>query len=111
MPRPLDPVSLQHYVAVCEEGNIARAAARECLVPSALSKRLAALEVGRLDMVRGFLGSGGNDAPQLGDPGIGSHLVGRDGVRVALGNHRAFLAEGPGAAEPLVRSRVFAQEY
>ncbi|MBL8363239.1 MAG: LysR family transcriptional regulator [Rubrivivax sp.] len=44
MPRPLDPVSLQHYVAVCEEGNIARAAARECLVPSALSKRLAALE-------------------------------------------------------------------
>lgn len=44
MSRPLDPVSLQHFVAVCEEGNIARAAARESLVASALSKRLAALE-------------------------------------------------------------------
>lgn len=45
MSRPLDPVSLQHFVAVCEEGNIARAAERESLVPSALSKRLASLEV------------------------------------------------------------------
>jgi len=44
MSRPLDPVSLQHFVAVCEEGSIARAAARESLVASALSKRLAALE-------------------------------------------------------------------
>lgn len=44
MPRPLDPVSLQHFIAVCEEGNIARAAARESLVASALSKRMSALE-------------------------------------------------------------------
>jgi DNA-binding transcriptional LysR family regulator len=44
MQRPLDPVSLQHFVAVCEEGSIARAAQREALVPSALSKRIAALE-------------------------------------------------------------------
>jgi len=44
MQRPLDPVSLQHFVAVCEEGNIARAAERESLVASALSKRIAALE-------------------------------------------------------------------
>ena len=44
MTRPLDPVSLQHFVAVCEEGNIARAAQRESLVASALSKRIAALE-------------------------------------------------------------------
>jgi DNA-binding transcriptional LysR family regulator len=44
MSRPLDPVSLQHFVAVCEEGNIARAAARESLVASALSKRVSALE-------------------------------------------------------------------
>lgn len=43
-PRPLDPVSLQHFVAVCEEGSIARAAEREALVASALSKRMAALE-------------------------------------------------------------------
>jgi DNA-binding transcriptional LysR family regulator len=44
MDRPLDPVSLQHFVAVCEEGSIARAAAREAMVASALSKRMAALE-------------------------------------------------------------------
>jgi DNA-binding transcriptional LysR family regulator len=44
MPRPLDPISLQLFVAVCEERSIARAAERESLVASALSKRLAALE-------------------------------------------------------------------
>ena len=44
MQRPIDPVSLQHFVAICEEGNIARAADRESLVASALSKRIAALE-------------------------------------------------------------------
>lgn len=44
MSRPLDPVTLKHFVAVCEEGSIARAAVREALVASALSKRLAALE-------------------------------------------------------------------
>lgn len=44
MTRPIDPVSLQLFVAVCEEGSIARAAEREALVPSALSKRIGALE-------------------------------------------------------------------
>lgn len=44
MPRDFDPVSLRLFVAICEEGHIARAAEREALVPSALSKRLAALE-------------------------------------------------------------------
>src|SRR5258706_7002502 len=44
MQRPIDPLSLQYFVAVCEEGNIARAAERESLVASALSKRIAALE-------------------------------------------------------------------
>lgn len=44
MARTLDPVSLQLFVAVCEEGSLARAAQREALVPSALSKRIAALE-------------------------------------------------------------------
>jgi DNA-binding transcriptional LysR family regulator len=44
MSRPLDPISLKHFVAVCEEGSIARAAEREALVASALSKRIAALE-------------------------------------------------------------------
>ena len=44
MARHLDTVSLQHFVAVCEEGSIARAAAREAVVASAVSKRIAALE-------------------------------------------------------------------
>jgi DNA-binding transcriptional LysR family regulator len=44
MTRPLDPVSLQLFVAVCEEGSLARAADREALVASALSKRISALE-------------------------------------------------------------------
>jgi DNA-binding transcriptional LysR family regulator len=44
MNRPLDPVSLRYFVAVCEEGSIARAASREAMVASALSKRVLALE-------------------------------------------------------------------
>lgn len=44
MARPLDSVSLQLFVAVCEEGSLARAAAREAVVPSAASKRIASLE-------------------------------------------------------------------
>jgi DNA-binding transcriptional LysR family regulator len=39
-----DPVTLRLFVAVCEEGNIARAAQREAIVPSAISKRIAAME-------------------------------------------------------------------
>ena len=35
----------------------------ENALEAALRERLGALEVGRLEMVRGFLGSGGNDAP------------------------------------------------
>jgi DNA-binding transcriptional LysR family regulator len=42
--RPFDPVSLRMFVAVCEERNIARAAEREAIVASAVSKRMAALE-------------------------------------------------------------------
>ena len=44
MQRPLDPVTLRLFVAVCEEGHIARAAEREAIVASAVSKRLGALE-------------------------------------------------------------------
>ena len=44
MTRHLDPVSLRLFVAVCEERNIARAAARESLVASAVSKRIGAIE-------------------------------------------------------------------
>lgn len=44
MAKSLDPITLRLMVAVCEEGSIARAAEREALVPSALSKRIGALE-------------------------------------------------------------------
>ena len=44
MPRHLDPLTLRLFVAVCEERSIARAAARESLVASAVSKRIAATE-------------------------------------------------------------------
>lgn len=44
MAKSIDPVSLRLFVAVCEEGSLARAAEREALVASALSKRIAALE-------------------------------------------------------------------
>lgn len=44
MKKHFDPVSLRLFVAVCEERNIARAADREAIVPSAISKRIAAIE-------------------------------------------------------------------
>ena len=44
MKRDFDPVTLRLFVAVCEERNIARAADREAIVPSAISKRIAAIE-------------------------------------------------------------------
>ena len=40
----LDPLSLRLFVAVMEDGAIARAAAREHIAPSAASRRLAELE-------------------------------------------------------------------
>jgi DNA-binding transcriptional LysR family regulator len=42
--RHFDPVSLRLFVAVCEARNIALAADREAIVPSAVSKRISALE-------------------------------------------------------------------
>jgi DNA-binding transcriptional LysR family regulator len=58
MARHFDPVTLRLFVAVCEERNIARAAAREAIVPSAVSKRIAAIEadVGAPLLVRGRRG-------------------------------------------------------
>jgi DNA-binding transcriptional LysR family regulator len=44
MKKHFDPVSLRLFIAVCEERNIARAAEREAIVPSAISKRIAAIE-------------------------------------------------------------------
>jgi len=40
----VDPVSLRLFVAVCEEGAIARASEREFIAPSAVSKRIADIE-------------------------------------------------------------------
>src|SRR5438067_1590845 len=44
MKRYFDPITLRLFIAVCEEGNIARASEREAIVPSAVCKRIAALE-------------------------------------------------------------------
>ena len=44
MRRYFDPVTLRMFVAVCEERNIARAGEREAIVPSAISKRIGAIE-------------------------------------------------------------------
>lgn len=58
MPRHFDPVTLRLFVSVCEERNIARAAARDSLVASAVSKRIAAMEreIGAPLLVRGRRG-------------------------------------------------------
>lgn len=58
MQRHFDPVTLRLFVAVCEERNIARAAEREALVASAVSKRIAAIEqeIGAPLLVRGRRG-------------------------------------------------------
>jgi hypothetical protein len=42
--RSFDPISLRLFIAVCEECNIASAARREGLVPSAVGKRVAQME-------------------------------------------------------------------
>ncbi|SFL37396.1 DNA-binding transcriptional regulator, LysR family [Bradyrhizobium sp. NFR13] len=39
-----DPLSLRLFIAVCEERNIANAAKREAIVPSAISKRISQME-------------------------------------------------------------------
>lgn len=58
MARHFDPVTLRLFIAVCEERNIARAAEREAIVASAVSKRIAAIEaeIGAPLLVRGRRG-------------------------------------------------------
>ncbi len=58
MDRHFDPVTLRLFILVCEEGNIARAAARQALVASAVSKRIGAIEqqLGTPLLVRGRRG-------------------------------------------------------
>lgn len=58
MARHIDLVTLRLFIAVCEEGNIARAADRESIVASAVSRRIAAIEedIGATLLVRGRRG-------------------------------------------------------
>ncbi len=58
MAKSLDIVTLRLFVAVCEEGSIARAAEREALVASAVSRRIAAVEdqIGAPLLLRGRRG-------------------------------------------------------
>lgn len=58
MAHDIDIVTLRLFIAVCEEGNIARAAEREAIVASAVSRRIAAVEydVGTPLLVRGRRG-------------------------------------------------------
>lgn len=44
MAHTIDIMTLRLFIAVCEEGNIARAADREAIVASAVSRRIAAVE-------------------------------------------------------------------
>lgn len=63
-----DPITLRLFVAVCEEGNIKRAAEREAIVPSAISKRIAAIEdaVGVALLMRGRRGRRGIEPTAAG---------------------------------------------
>jgi DNA-binding transcriptional LysR family regulator len=108
MPRPLDPVSLQHFVAVCEEGSIARAAEREALVASALSKRIAALEaeVGVPLLVRRRHGVEPTPAGQALLARAREVLAGLDQLRVELG---AFGAGVQGSVRVLASPSVLAE--
>jgi DNA-binding transcriptional LysR family regulator len=58
MAKYLDIVTLKLFIAVCEEGNIARAADREAIVASAVSRRIAAIEddIGAPLLIRGRRG-------------------------------------------------------
>src|SRR5690606_18663761 len=58
MAKCLDIYTLRLFVAVCEEGNIARAAEREAIVASAVSRRIAAIEenIGTALLIRGRRG-------------------------------------------------------
>lgn len=58
MAKSMDGVTLRLFVAVCEEGSIARAAEREAIVASAVSRRIAAVEaqIGAPLLLRGRRG-------------------------------------------------------
>src|SRR5437762_6948714 len=108
MARPLDPVSLQHFIAVCEEGSIARAAEREALVASALSKRMAALEaeVGVQLLTRRRQGVEPTPAGEALLARAREVLAGLDQLRVELG---AFGTGVQGSVRVLASPSVLAE--
>jgi DNA-binding transcriptional LysR family regulator len=109
MNRPIDPVSLQLFVAVCEEGSIARAAEREALVASALSKRIAALEaeVGVPLLLRRRRGVELTPAGQALLSRAREVLGALDGLRAELG---AFGQGVQGSARVLASPSVLAEQ-
>ncbi|WP_280151165.1 LysR family transcriptional regulator [Piscinibacter sp. XHJ-5] len=108
MPRPLDPVSLQLFIAVCEERSIARAAEREALVASALSKRIASLEaeVGVALLTRRRQGIEPTPAGEALLARAREVLAGLDQLRVELG---AFGAGVQGSVRVLASPSVLAE--
>jgi DNA-binding transcriptional LysR family regulator len=106
--RPLDPVSLRLFVAVCEERSIARAAEREALVASALSKRIAALEadVGVPLLSRRRQGVEPTPAGEALLARARELLAGLDQLRVELG---AFAAGVQGSVRVLASASVLAE--
>ncbi|HSV84384.1 MAG TPA: LysR family transcriptional regulator [Ramlibacter sp.] len=83
-----DPVSLRLFIAVCEEQSITLAGEREAIAPSAVSKRLAALEeqVGSPLMERGRRGI------ELTEPGK-ALLAGAREVLQSMARLQAELSE------------------
>lgn len=109
MTRPLDPLSLQHFVAVCDEGSLARAAEREAIVPSALSKRIAALEaeVGTALLVRRRRGVEPTPAGQALLAGAREMLVQAQRVRAEVA---AFAAGVQSSVRVLASPSVLAEQ-
>lgn len=109
MSRPLDPVSLQHFIAVCESGSIARAAEREALVASALSKRISALEaeVGVPLLARRRHGVEPTPAGEALLARAREVLAGLDQLRVELG---AFGQGAQGSVRVLASPSVLAEQ-
>lgn len=109
MSRPLDPVALQSFVAVCEEGSIAAAALRESIVASALSKRIGALEteVGVTLLLRRRRGVEPTPAGETLLAHARELLAGLERMRVELG---AFGTGVQGSVRVLASPSVLAEQ-
>lgn len=83
-----DPVSLRLFIAVCEEQSFSLAAERESIAPSAVSKRLAALE----EQVGAELLQRGRHGVELTDPGK-AMLTGAREVLQSMARLHAELSE------------------